>query len=88
MKLGQLIEYNKEKIFVQKLRRKQAVCNLVFSIALNLGYNENKLYETLDHWSRDMLHVNFPEKCLGLLSAPHFVYDFSRIKFLVLYSTK
>ena len=29
-------------------------------IALNLGYNKNKLYETLDYWSRDMLNFNFP----------------------------
>ena len=46
------------------------------SIALNLQYNESKLYKTLDYWSRDMLNFNFSEKGLGLVSPPHFVNDF------------
>ena len=33
-----------------------------------------------------MLNSNFPEKGLGLVSSPHFVYDFSRKMFLMLYS--
>ena len=33
-----------------------------------------------------MLSFNFPEKGLGLVSPPHFVDDFSRKMFLVLYS--
>ena len=45
------------------------------SIALNLAYNKNKLYKTLDYWSRDMLNFNFSEKGLGLVSPSHFVYD-------------
>ena len=43
------------------------------SIALNLAFNENKLYKTLDYWSRDMLNFNFSEKGLGLVSPSHFV---------------
>ena len=46
------------------------------SLAINLGYNKNKLHKTLDYWSRDMLNFNFPEKGLGLVSAPHFEYGF------------
>ena len=49
-------------------------------------YNKNKLYKTLDYWSRDVLSFNFPEKSLGLVSPPHFVYDFSRTMFLMLHS--
>ena len=56
------------------------------SIALNLGFNKNKLYETLDYWSRDMLNFNFPKKDLGLVFPSHFVYDFSRKIFFVSYS--
>ena len=33
-----------------------------------------------------MLNFNFPEKGLGLVSPPHFMYDFTRIMFLMLYS--
>ena len=86
MKFRQLIEYNKRKIFLQKLCRRwdrEASSRLLFilkkcliwgkskwsaayfqyiSIALSLGYNKNKLYKTLDYWSRDMLNFNFPEK--------------------------
>ena len=48
------------------------------SIALNLGNNKNKLYKTLGYWSRDTLNFNFSEISLGLVSPPHFVYDFSQ----------
>ena len=37
------------------------------SIALNLGYNKNKLYKNLDYWSKDILNFNFPEKGLWLV---------------------
>ena len=107
MKLGQLIEYNKRNIFIQKLRRKwgretssrpifvflkciiwgkskwSAAWLQYISIALNLGYNKNKLYKTLDYWSRDILNFNFPETCPGLVSPPHSVYDFWRKMFLL-----
>ena len=56
------------------------------SIALNLPCNKNKLYKILDYWSRDMLNFHFSEKDLGLVSAPHFVHDFSRKMFLMLHS--
>ena len=55
-------------------------------IALILPCNKNKLYKTLDHWSRDMVNSIFSEKGLGLISPPHFVYDFSRKMFLMLHS--
>ena len=53
-------------------------------MALNLTYNKNRLYKTID--SRDMLNFDFLEKALGIVSSPHFVYDFSRKIFLILYS--
>ena len=56
------------------------------SIALNLAYNKNELYGTLDYWSRDMLNFDFWENGLGIVSPPHFVYEFSRRMFLLLYS--
>ena len=37
-------------------------------IALILPCNKNKLYKTLDHWSRDMVNSIFSEKGLGLIS--------------------
>ena len=43
-----------------------------------LGQNKNKLCKTLDYWSRDMLNLSISEKGMGLVSLPHFVYDFSR----------
>ena len=33
-----------------------------------------------------MLNFNIPEKGMGLVSPPHFVYDFSRKMFLMLHS--
>ena len=57
-------------------------------IALNLQYNKNKLCETLNYWSRDMLNCDFPEKVQGQVSPWHFVYDFSRKMFLMLCSIK
>ena len=56
------------------------------SISLNLGYNKNKLHQTLGYGSRDIFNFDFPDKALGLVYPPHFVYDFSRIMFLMLYS--
>ena len=51
-----------------------------------LGIQWNKLCKTLDYWSRDMLNFDFLQKGLGLVSPPHFRYDFSRKIFLMLYS--
>ena len=63
------------------------ICNLVsiYLIALNLAYNKNKPYKTLDYWSRDTLSFDFLEKGLGIVSPPHFVHDFSWKMFLTLY---
>ena len=55
-------------------------------IALNLAHNKGKLYKTLDYWSIDMLNFDFLEKDLEIVSPLHFVYDFSREIFLILYS--
>ena len=66
----------------------QVVCSLVsiILIALNLAYNKNELYTTLNYWFRDMLNFNFLEKSLGPVSLPLFVYDFSGKMFLMLHS--
>ena len=63
------------------------ICSLVSITFGNpqLG-KQNKIYKTLEYWSRDMLNFNFLEKDLGIVSLPHFVYDFSRKVFLMLYS--
>ena len=45
------------------------------------------MYKILEYWSRDMLNFNFSEKSLGLVSPPHYVYDFSREIFLMLHSS-
>ena len=36
-----------------------------------------KLYQTLDYRSKDMLNFNLSIKGLGLVSPPHFAFDFS-----------
>ena len=72
MKFGQLIEYNKRNIFLQKLCRKWG--------------RETSSRLVPDYWSRDMLNFNFSEKGLGLVSPPHFVYGFSRKMFLLLHT--
>ena len=40
----------------------------------------------MDYWSKDMLNFDFSEKGLELVSSSHFVYDFLRKMFLMLYS--
>ena len=60
------------------------VCGLV-SISLDspqLVTYKNKLYKTLNYWSRDVLSFDFLEKGLRIVSLSHFVYDFSRKRFL------
>ena len=42
------------------------------------------MYKTLDYLSRNMLNFHFSEKGLGLVSPPHFMYDFSRKTFVML----
>ena len=70
------------------MRWKQVVYNLVsiYCDSPQLAIQKSKLYKTLDYWSRDILNFNFSEKGLGLVSPPHFVYDFSRKMFLMLHS--
>ena len=55
------------------------------SIYIDLAYNKNKLCDTLDYWSRDMLNFYFLDNDLGIISSTYFVYDFSR---RMLYSVK
>ena len=55
-------------------------------IALHLAYNENKLYETLDYWFRDMFNFDFLGKGLEIVSPPHFENSLSRKMVLMLYS--
>ena len=40
-------------------------------ITLNLAYNRNKLYKTLQYRSRDMLNFDFFRKSLEIVSSPH-----------------
>ena len=54
-------------------------------IVLDLTYNKNKLYKTLEYWFKDMLNFNFSEKGLELVSLAHFVYDFLKKMFLKLH---
>ena len=64
------------------------VCSLV-SISFEnpqLGIQKNKLCKNLSYGSRDMLKFDFLEKDLGIVSSPHFVYDFSRKMFFTLCS--
>ena len=51
------------------------------SIALNLAYNKNKLYKTLDYWSRHMHNLILQKRVSTIFCA-----WFSREMFLMLYS--
>ena len=42
--------------------------------------------ETLDYWFGYVLSFDFLEKSVGIASPPHFVYDFLRKMFLMIYS--
>ena len=56
-------------------------------MALTLTNNKEKLCKTSDYWSdTDMFNFDFLEKGLGIVSPPHFVCDFSRKVFTMLYS--
>ena len=69
-----------------------ATCFHYISIAFKLAYNKKKLcktyklYKTLDYCSRDILSFDFLGKSLGIVSPPHFMYDFSTKFFLMLNS--
>ena len=51
-----------------------------------LIFNKTKLYKTVNYWSRDILNFDFLKKGLGIVSPTHFVFDFSRKIFFMLYS--
>ena len=70
------------------VRQKQLVSSFVLTylVAPNLAYNRNKLYKTLDYWSRDVFIFDFLEKGLGMVFPPHPVYDFLRKIFVMLHS--
>ena len=53
-------------------------------IALSLEYIKGKPYKTLDYQFRDILNFYFLEKHLGIVSSPHFLYDFSTKMFLMM----
>ena len=74
MKFGQLIEYNKINIFLQKSSRKKAwrlVPDLLLffkKVLYVVKASKNKLHKALDYyWSRDMLNFDFLEKGLGII---------------------
>ena len=51
-----------------------------------MACNKNKLYKTLDYWSRDRLNFDFLKKGLSTVYPSYFVYDCSRKLFLMLHS--
>ena len=53
-------------------------------LTIFLDIQKSKLYKTLDY--QRYTHFYFLGKGLGIVSAPHFVCDFSRNMFLMLYS--
>ena len=60
------------------------VCSLVSISFNNLPLEhpiKNKWYKTSDYRSRGMLNFDFLEKGLGIVSQPHFVYNFLRTMF-------
>ena len=75
----------KKALFKMKARGQDLSFN-IFWYPSTWTYNKNKLYETSDCWSRDMLNFDFLKKSLGLVSPRDFVHDFSRKTFLILYS--
>ena len=70
------------KSFIRGKSKWSAALFQYISIVLNLGYSKNKLYRTLDNWSKVKLNFTFLEKGLGVVSLPYFVYGFSRKMFL------
>ena len=79
------LKKKKRAFYEIKLSGLEVKFNLL--IALNLAYNESKLYKTLDLWSGEMLNFSFFEKGLEIVSEPYFVYYFWRKMSLILYSS-
>ena len=65
---------------VQEILRFKEV-KVYISINLHLSRNENKLYKTLEYWSKDMLNFDFLEKILKLVS-PHILWMIFQWKYL------
>ena len=87
MKFVKLVEYNTRKAFLQKSCREWgseiSSRPILFFKKLYMSWkqvlcNKNKLYKTLDYWSRDMLDFDFLEKGLRIVSLAYFLYDFSK----------
>ena len=57
----------------------------IFWLSSTWKYNKNKLHKFSVCCSRYMPHFEDLEKDLGVVSPPHFVYNFSRKIFLLLY---
>ena len=66
------------KSFISDKREWSAAWFHYVSIALKLAFNRNKLFKTLQYWSRDMLNFVFLDEGLGIVSPARFVYDFSK----------
>ena len=54
-------------------------------MTLNLVYDKNKLYKTLDYWSRDIVNFGLLKIGLRIVSPQHFVNNFSRKMSLMLH---
>ena len=63
-------------------------CNIVsiYFDSPQLAIEQKKVYRTLGYWFRDMLNFDHLEKGLVIVTPPHFLNDFSRKMFLMLYS--
>ena len=70
------------------MKETQVVCSLisVYFDRSQISYNKKKLYKTLGYLFRDMFNFDFSEKYLRVVYPPHFVYNFSRKMFPMLYS--
>ena len=74
------------KLFIWGKSKWSAANFQSLSIFLNLANHKNKICKTLENWSRNMLNFSVVENGLGIVSLPHFVYDFLRNVFLMLCS--
>ena len=65
---------------------KESGLQISFNIFWYPQLGKNKPYKTLGYWFVETLNFNFSEKGLGLVSPPHFMYDFPRKLFFMLHS--
>ena len=84
------LQFAFQKIFIWSKSKWSALWFQYIMVVLDLDVHyksvQYKLHKISDCWFRDMLNFDFLKKDLGLVSLPHFVYDFSRKMFLMLYS--